>query len=146
MYETIVSEYLEMMKSFLSKPSTDFSGASSEKVPREPGVYAIHDKKRRQIIYVGRTKNLRRRLLGDHRRGNIEGSQFRKALGQTLETSGEKDISIYIEDNCSFQFLILASFEDLVRLEHFTTAVIAPLLNVKLKQRLHRSSSGRFSD
>jgi len=96
-------------------------------------VYVIHDKKLQRIIYAGRTKNLRRRLLSDHRRGNIEGSQFRKALGQSLGTGNEKEIRKYIEENCSFRFMVVENFEEMVRLEHFVTAVIAPTLNVKLK-------------
>jgi hypothetical protein len=72
--------------------------------------------------------------LGDHRRGNIEGSQFRKALGQSLGTSNEKEIRKYIEENRSFRFLVIEDFEERVRLEHFITAVIGPTLNVQLKQ------------
>jgi len=138
MYEDEVSHYLEMMKKTLSQPTFDFSKATSERVPRESGVYVIYDMSARalqqQIIYAGRTKNLRRRLLGDHKRGNIEGSQFRKALGQTLETSDEKEISRYIGKNCTFRFMVVESFEEAVRLEHFTTAILAPILNVKHKQ------------
>lgn len=71
--------------------------------------------------------------MSDHRRGNIEGSQFRKALGQSLGTGNEKEIRKYIEENCSFRFMVVENFEEMVRLEHFVTAVIAPTLNVKLK-------------
>jgi excinuclease UvrABC nuclease subunit len=134
MYEAIVARYLKRLKEVLGQPPKNFADDSSDDVPKKPGVYVIYNKKSQQIIYAGRTKNLRRRLLGDHRRGNIEGSQFRKALGQSLRTSSEKEIRKYIEENCSFRFLVVENFEEMVRLEHFVTAVIAPTLNVQLKQ------------
>jgi excinuclease UvrABC nuclease subunit len=133
-YEITVTRYLVKLKEVLSQPIKNFADNSLDDVPMKPGVYVIYDKRSQQIIYAGRTKNLRRRLLGDHRRGNIEGSQFRKALGQSLGTNNEKEIRKHIEENCSFRFLVIEDFEERVRLEHFITAVIGPALNVKLKQ------------
>ena len=94
----------------------------------------IYDKGMDAIIYAGRTKNLRRRLLGDHRRGNMKGSQFRKALGRNFTLRSEDEITSYILRNCSFQFMALEEFEEIVRLEHFVIAVLGPILNVRLKQ------------
>lgn len=134
MYEAVIAQYLVKLKEVLNQPVKNFADNRSDDVPKKPGVYIISDKKAQQIIYAGRTKNLRRRLMRDHRRGNIEGSQFRKALGQTLGTSNEKEIRKYIGENCSFRFLVIEDFEEMVRLEHFVTAIIAPTLNIKLKQ------------
>jgi hypothetical protein len=69
-----------------------------------------------------------------HKQGNIRGSQFRKALGQKHNLNSEKVISGYIRENCSFQFLSIENFEKTVRLEHFITAILAPTLNIELKQ------------
>jgi len=134
MYESVVSQYTNKMEELLGKPKLSFSEASSEDVLGEPGVYVIYDERLEKIIYVGRTRNLRRRLLGDHRRGNIEGSQFRKALGNNLKLKPEAEITEYILKNCSLQFMVVKSSEEMIRLEHFSTAVLAPLLNVRLKQ------------
>jgi len=123
-----------MMNKLLTEPRFSFSEASSKDVPEELGVYVIYDKKVEAIIYVGRTKNLRRRLLGDHERGTVRGSQFRRALQENFALKSESDITGYILENCSFQFLVIKEFEEMVRLEHFTTAILAPILNVKLKQ------------
>jgi hypothetical protein len=73
-------------------------------------------------------------LLQQHRQGNIRGSQFRKALGQKHNLNSETEISNYIRENCSFQFLPVENFEEMVRLEHFITAILAPTLNIELKQ------------
>ena len=97
-------------------------------------VYVIYNEKEMAIIYAGRTKNLRRRLFGDHKRGNIKGSQFRSALRKNYSLDSETQITRYILENCSFQFMVIEEFEEMVRLEHFTAAVLAPILNTKLKQ------------
>lgn len=134
MYEDVVSNYVDTLRMLLAKPRHLFADASSQDVPKASGVYVISDKRMDAIIYAGRTKNLRRRLLGDHKRGNIRGSQFRKALGRNFVLKSEDEITSYILKNCSFQFLPLKEFEQIVRLEHFAIAVLGPILNVRLKQ------------
>ena len=134
MYESVVSQYTKKMKELLERPKLSFSEASSTDVLQKPGVYVIYDKRLEKIIYVGRTRNLRRRLLGNHKRGNIRGSQFRKALGNNFGLKSEAEITEYILKNCNFRFMVMESFEETIRLEHFSTAVLAPLLNVRLKQ------------
>ena len=86
------------------------------------------------MIYAGRNKNLRVRLLQQHKSGNIKGNQFRKALGQKYNLDTETKISNYIKDNCNFKLLEVESSEEMVRLEHFITAIMAPILNTELKQ------------
>jgi len=134
LYESIISGYLAIVEKLLAKPSYDFANVSATNVPDEPGVYVIYDKIVKAVIYTGRTKNLRRRLLSDHRRGNVEGSRFRKALKQHLALESESEITSYILENCSFYFMAVENFEEMVRLEHFIIAVLAPVLNIKLKQ------------
>jgi excinuclease UvrABC nuclease subunit len=129
-----MSHYVGKINELLARPKYGFSDVSSRDVPQELGVYVIYDEKQEKIIYIGRTRNLRRRLLGDHKRGNVEGSQFRKALGQKLALETEDEITNYILENCSFQFRVIKEFEEMVRLEHFATAVLAPVLNVQLRQ------------
>jgi len=129
-----VYRYSGKMNNLLVKPKYSFSDVSSADIPKEAGVYAIYDKRLAATIYIGRTRNLRRRLLRNHKSGNIRGSQFRKALGQNFALKPEAEITNYILKNCSFQFVVVEKFEEMVRLEHFATAVLAPVLNVRLKQ------------
>ena len=82
MYKTVVSLYVKKLNELLARPRYSFSNVLSVNIPKEAGVYAIHDKGLKAIIYIGRTRNLKRRLLGNHKSGNIRGSHFRKALGQ----------------------------------------------------------------
>ena len=134
LYDQVVQTFLHTMTELLSQPQHAFATVASDEIPATSGVYVISDETVNRIVYVGRTKNLRRRLLGDHKRGNVEGSQFRKALGRHLELQSEHEISSHIREHCHVQYLEMREFEDTIRLEHFTTAVVAPVLNVKLRQ------------
>jgi hypothetical protein len=71
--ENIALQYVSKIKELLVNRSLSFKNAHSSEVPDKPGVYVIFNE-HNKIIYVGRARNLRRRLLGDHRRGNIKGS------------------------------------------------------------------------
>ena len=72
--------------------------------------------------------------LNYHKKGNIKSSQFRKALGQKHNLNNEAQISDYIITNCSFKLLEVQSPKETIRLEHFITAIMAPILNTALKQ------------
>lgn len=134
MYDDINSRYMGMLTKLLEETNNSFDNVIPSGLSKKLGVYIICDKTTKEVIYAGRSKNLRRRLLGDHRRGNIDGSQFRKALGRSIGTANEEEISEYIRKNCTYQFLKLDNFEEAVRLEHFITAIIGPVLNTKLRQ------------
>src|SRR4030042_825827 len=132
--ESTVASYSEKLKQVLNQPVYRFAEATSKQVPEASGVYVIYDSSSNQMIYAGRSKNLRIRLLQQHTSGNIRDSQFRKAIGQKNNLDSEAKISAYIKDNCSFKLLEVESFEEMVRLEHFITATMAPHLNTELKQ------------
>lgn len=132
MLEDIALEYVGKVKELLACESLSFRSVTSTKVPEKPGVYIIFND-RGEVIYVGRTKNLRRRLLGDHRRGNVRGSQFRKALMQNYGFKSEEQVNNYV-DQCTFKFKEIEDPQERIRLEHFATAILAPTLNMKLKQ------------
>ena len=134
MFESTVVSYFEKLKHVLNQPVYRFERVTSNEVPAESGVYIVHNDSVKQVIYAGRGRNLRIRLVQQHKQGTIEGSQFRKALGQKYKLSSEAEISAYIRDNCNFQFLPVESLEEMVRLEHFITAILAPILNTELKQ------------
>jgi len=131
----ILERYGLLLNKLLSSNAYSFSLVSPEQVPREPGVYVILTATTDSIIYVGRSKNLRRRLLSDHRLGNIEGSQFRKALQRKFGLESEAKVSEYIRTNCSFKFITIRDPSEMVRFEHFTTAAVGPALNIELAQQ-----------
>lgn len=62
MCEEAISKYVGMMTKLQAEPTHNFDTAS-ENIPEESGVYVICDSKEKRVIYVGRTKNPRRRFL-----------------------------------------------------------------------------------
>ena len=132
--ESTLASYSEKLKQILNQPIYSFAEATSKQVPATSGVYVIYDHSSNQMVYAGRSKNLRARLLQQHKTGYIRGSFFRKNLGQKHNLDSVTKISNYIKDNCSFKLLEVKSYEEMVRLEHFITAIMAPVLNTGLKQ------------
>ena len=93
MFEDVITLYSKKLEQVLNQPVFRFATVTSKRVPKESGVYLIHDDSSKQIIYAGRSKNLRTRLLQQHKKGNVRGSQFRKALGQKHNLTSEVEIS-----------------------------------------------------
>ena len=62
MYEEAISKHLGMMIKLQAEPTHNFDTAS-ENISEESGAYVICNSKEKRVIYVGRTKNLRRRFL-----------------------------------------------------------------------------------
>jgi len=121
--ESRIEELRRFVNALLSSPVNRFTVSD---VPSAPSIYVISDAGG-SILYVGRTINLRRRILGDHRSGNIRGSAFRKALSEEKRFENEEEISNFIRTECTFQFRLVD--EDLSAVEHFAIAVLNPLLN-----------------
>ncbi len=130
--EVIAASYAEKLRGILDQPKYAFASANPEQVSEVPGIYIIYNNSsKEQLIYVGRTRNLRRSLLGQLSKGDIRGSRFNKALGQKQNLHSETEISHYIAKNCSFQYFPVESLEERVRLEHFIVAILAPTLNAE---------------
>jgi hypothetical protein len=72
--------------------------------------------------------NYNKKFLKEKERG------MKKSNGQQHSLKSESEINKYIQSNCSFQFIPIEDFEKTIRLEHFATAIIGPILNTKLKQ------------
>lgn len=129
-----IASYFEKLKQLLNQQVYRFAEATSKQVPAASAVYVIYDNSSNQMIYAGRSRNLRKRLLHYDKKGNIKSSQFRKALGQKHNLNNEAQISDYIIANCSFKLLEVQSSKETLRLEHFIKAIMAPILNTALKQ------------
>ena len=99
---------------------------SSSEIPKEAGVYLILNKK--EIIYIGKSDNLRRRIISNHLKGDVIASILRKKIKRIYLLKDEKDISQWIKNNCSVKFMRLKG-RDISLLEHFAIAVLNPILN-----------------
>jgi len=128
--------YVGKLREFLSSPKLAFSPRTH--VPSKPRVYIVWCG--REVIYVGSSSDLRRRVLGDHLRGDVEGSRLRKALSwdlgladpadrkARLNREQEEKISRHLRERCAFQFIVEEDERRRAMLEHFAVALLNPRL------------------
>jgi excinuclease UvrABC nuclease subunit len=126
--EQRASALMGSLRGLLSARPSSFSGNN---IPERAGIYIIFDGNGECAYYIGQSRNLRRRLLVDHRRGNGKSSIFRRKLAHLKHLDDEPAVTLYIVEKCSIRFLELESEEERLELEHFATALLAPLLNVR---------------
>ena len=73
-----------------------------------PGVYAITNFHTGEVLYVGRTKNLRQRLYNNHLMGPTSNARLKKYLIEDPKETAVTDIEEakdYLKKNCYFQYL-----------------------------------------
>lgn len=73
-----------------------------------PVVYAITDKTSGEVLYVGRTKNLRQRLYNNHLMGPLTNARLKKYLIQDPnmpEITDKESAKDYIKTKCYFQYI-----------------------------------------
>ena len=101
-----------------------------------PVVYAIFDKVDGACLYVGRTKNLRRRLYTNHLMGPVTNARLKKYL---IEDPDRKDIDTmaaakyYLIDQCYFQYLAVPDMRTRGQIE----GLLSYLLNVRYIHEEH---------
>lgn len=129
-----IARYRDELDHLLDGGIYEFAESKREDITEASGVYVIYDKVSGQILYIGESGNLRRRLFGNHRSGN-RSSVFRSVLSRWEKLEDEKKIDEYIIQNCSFQVLLVSDKLERKRFEHFAIAVLSPTLNdvVRLK-------------
>jgi len=141
--EQRASALMASLRCLLSARPFPFTGAE---VPERPGIYVIYDGGG-YAYYVGQSKNLRRRLLVDHRKGNGKSSIFRRKLSLIKRFESEVTVTSYIREECAFRFLELESERERRELEHFATALLSPVLNCLAADTISHIFSGRtYSD
>lgn len=119
--------FMASLRHLLRSASLSFANAE---IPASPGVYIIYDGSERPY-YVGQSRNLRRRLLVDHRRGNGKANVFRRKLARLKRLESEPAVTLYIMESCSLRFLELDSDGERLEMEHFATALLSPVLNTR---------------
>ena len=99
----------QLAEKLLSSPHYDFADLTPSKLENSLAViYAIFDKTDGSTLYVGRTKNLRRRLYTNHLMGPATNARLKKYL---TEDENRPDIPTmevakqYLIDHCYFQYI-----------------------------------------
>ena len=97
-----------------------------------PGVYVICDNT--NVVYVGQSTNVKRRVWEQHRSGRTNGDMFNIYLERRYQLDTVEERSKYIHDYCAFRFLIAEDLrEKRIRklFEAFLMCELDPELNAK---------------
>ena len=125
----IIDTYIRQLETLLKSKHYSFKTTDKKTIPKGNGIYGIF-RRRSGLIYIGISKNIRRRIFGDHLTGDVKGSAFRKNLSQDRKRKSKRTtpraITDYIAKNCTFRFMKLNNPK---YLEHFAISVLKPKLN-----------------
>ena len=121
----------EIADQLLSSEKVDFKGLTPSRLEDGlPVVYAIIDKRDGKVLYVGRTKNLRRRLYTNHLMGPATNARLKKYLTEDPERPDIPDMDAakqYLIDCCYFQYIPVADMRTRGQIE----GLLSYLLDVK---------------
>ena len=99
-------------------------------------VYAITNFHTNEVLYVGKTTKLRRRLYTNHLMGNLATARLKKYLIDDIGITDVSDLSSakqYIKDNCYFQYVVEPDMRKRGQLE----GLFSYLLNVRYVDKEH---------
>ncbi len=136
-YTERLAQAQEYAEKLLNSKRYDFDELKpSDLEDRLPVVYAIFDKADGVCLYVGRTKNLRRRLYTNHLMGPEANARLKKYLlkdPKRTDIITMDDAKEYLRKRCCFQYLPVND----MRLRGQIEGLLSYLLDVKYIHEEH---------
>lgn len=119
--------YQNKLDTLLQENVIDFDNELTNNLPTSSGIYRIFEKntKNNTTVYLGKSKNLRRRINSNHYRGSLNNSTLRRKLSNVL--SNDK-ITQFLEQKCCIQFIEIEE-KALSNFEHYFIALLSPTYN-----------------
>ena len=116
----------------LSRDALRFSSLTPSAVPSEGGIYFISDFSQRheEVIYVGLTGNLSRRIYTDQLQGDEISSATKIAIvhhGRAKDLVAAKD---YLRKHCGVRFDVVPDYREREMREGFATAILKPPFSI----------------
>lgn len=132
-----ISEIVLLSEQMKNAPKHSFSDLKPSDLPLDLCVvYAITNKQTDEVLYVGKTTKLRRRLYTNHLMGNLATARLKKYLIDDPTVKEVYDLDTakqYIKDYCYFQYVEESDMRKRGQLE----GLFSFLLNVKYVDREH---------
>lgn len=133
-------EVVRNLGRLLNSAALDYDQALKH-LPREPGVYLISHKRQKRYLYVGRTKDLRKRIQQHAQRQNETSRLYAQPVQKGLINSGRcsnsKEAQKYLSSKCAVKYLVVPDEERRVYpwmkrslLEHYAICVMEPEYNI----------------
>lgn len=107
MFEQRMQQGKQIAEGVLSAPKLFFAEIKPSQLPEVPGVYVIKVHNSDETLYVGRTKNLRKRIYNNHLHGPVTNARLKKYLIEDPNEPGITDIETakqFLKDYCYVQF------------------------------------------
>ena len=103
-----MEEAQRIAEQLLKSQQFTFQGLTPSVLEKVPGVYAIFDRRTGATLYVGRTKNVRRRLYTNHLMGPETNARLKKYMYRDSDRPDIPNMAAakqYLIDNCYFQYI-----------------------------------------
>lgn len=101
----------EVYNQLINSKVHSFSNIVRSELPEKAGVYIIWLKDTEEVLYVGRTRNIRQRMYTNHLMGNKSSARLKKYLVDDNifhpEIVEYSDAKKYIRENCNFQYILV---------------------------------------
>lgn len=112
----------------ISMKPLSFARAVPSKIPRVGGVYLITARRasREQPYYVGRTKNLRRRIYTNHLMGSLANARLKKYLINTGECKSLAEAKQFLRESCLVRWLPEGDIRKRGAIEGYVTGLLFP--------------------
>ncbi len=119
--------FQEKLEELLDRPKICFDDDLRNNLPNSSGIYRIYKKDsiNNETIYLGKSKDVRRRLNNNHYRGGTGNSTLRRKLSSNLSN---EEITSFLNQECNIQFLEIEE-KYLSCLEHYLIAILCPKYN-----------------
>jgi hypothetical protein len=102
--------------------------------PKKQGIYIIYNKNQ-EIVYVGKGKNLYRRINDDHRSGDKDGttSTFRRKIFKKQGVAFGQTMRKWVDNNYDFSYLEIENSD----MCHLVEALLISIARKKSKEILN---------
>ncbi len=115
--KVVIENIKQAFETFMNNKNVYFENIVPSMLPeRLPAVYSIFDKNTHESLYVGRTKDLRRRLYTNHLMGNKSTARLKKYIVEDdlkfPKITTYEEAKQWIKRNCYFKYMEVKDSKD----------------------------------
>jgi len=130
-YSQQIAAYDKHLQALLRSTRISLSDARTKgNISGEPGVYRIFlEDEFDQSLYIGKTRDLRRRICDDLLSGDEQSHTLRKKLASSYNLPDKAAVTDFLVRGYQCQILIVPRVTEISCLEHYAIAALRPKLN-----------------
>ena len=126
-----IGSYQILLNAMINGPLVPFTDETLKELPRTGGVYRIIEgsSNDNKTLYVGQSKDLRKRNYRNHYHGPNRRSTFRRKLLVSAECQNVDEIQEYLSSKCFLQYIEIDDKREKQLFEHYAIAALRPKYN-----------------